>query len=36
MDRSPLFDTFARAPIAFERGEGAWLTTTHGRRMLDF
>lgn len=36
MDRSPLFDTFARAPIAFERGEGAWLTTTDGRRMLDF
>ena len=34
MDRSPLFDTFARAPIAFERGEGAWLTTTDGRRML--
>jgi acetylornithine/N-succinyldiaminopimelate aminotransferase len=36
MDRSPLFDTFARAPIAFEKGEGAWLTTTDGRRMLDF
>lgn len=36
MDRSPLFDTFARAPISFERGEGAWLTTTDGRRMLDF
>ncbi|MBN9023548.1 MAG: aminotransferase class III-fold pyridoxal phosphate-dependent enzyme, partial [Rhizobiales bacterium] len=36
MDRSPLFDTFARAPIAFERGEGVWLTTTDGRRMLDF
>jgi len=36
MDRSPLFDTFARAPIAFERGEGAWLITTDGRRMLDF
>ena len=36
MDRSPLFDTFARAPIAFERGDGAWLTTTDGRRMLDF
>ena len=36
MDRSPLFDTFARAPVAFERGEGAWLTTTDGRRMLDF
>lgn len=36
MDRSPLFDTFARAPIAFEKGDGAWLTTTDGRRMLDF
>jgi len=36
MDRSPLFDTFSRAPVAFERGEGAWLTTTDGRRMLDF
>ncbi len=36
MDRSPLFDTFARAPIAFERGEGVWLTTTDGRRVLDF
>jgi acetylornithine/N-succinyldiaminopimelate aminotransferase len=36
MDRSPLFDTFARAPIAFERGEGVWLITTDGRRMLDF
>lgn len=36
MDRSPLFDTFARAPIAFERGEGAWLITTDGRRVLDF
>jgi acetylornithine/N-succinyldiaminopimelate aminotransferase len=36
MDRSPLFDTFTRAPIAFERGEGAWLLTTDGRRMLDF
>ncbi len=36
MDRSPLFNTFARAPLAFERGEGAWLTTTDGRRVLDF
>jgi acetylornithine/N-succinyldiaminopimelate aminotransferase len=36
MDRSPLYDTFARAPIAFARGEGAWLETTDGRRLLDF
>jgi acetylornithine/N-succinyldiaminopimelate aminotransferase len=35
-DRSPLYDTFARAPIAFERGEGAWVITTDGRRLLDF
>jgi acetylornithine/N-succinyldiaminopimelate aminotransferase len=36
MDASPLFDTFARAPIAFVRGEGAWIETTDGRRLLDF
>src|SRR5215475_3057757 len=38
MDRnpSPLYDTFNRAPIAFTRGEGAWLETTDGRRVLDF
>src|SRR5262249_46606596 len=36
MDRSPLYDTFARAPLAFARGEGAWVETTDGRRMLDF
>src|SRR6478672_392336 len=35
-DRSPLYDTFNRAPIAFARGKGAWLETTDGRRMLDF
>src|SRR2546429_6498537 len=35
-DRSPLYDTFSRAPIAFARGKGAWLETTDGRRMLDF
>lgn len=36
MERSPLFDTFARVPLAFERGEGPWVFTTDGRRMLDF
>ncbi|SDB52488.1 aspartate aminotransferase family protein [Bauldia litoralis] len=36
MNRSPLFETFARAPLAFERGEGVWAITTDGRRMLDF
>jgi acetylornithine/N-succinyldiaminopimelate aminotransferase len=33
---SHLYDTFARAPIAFARGEGVWLETTDGRRVLDF
>ena len=32
--KSPLYDTFARAPIAFARGEGVWLETNDGRRML--
>jgi acetylornithine/N-succinyldiaminopimelate aminotransferase len=36
MDRSPLFDTFARVPVSFVRGEGCWLETDDGRRMLDF
>jgi acetylornithine/N-succinyldiaminopimelate aminotransferase len=36
MDRSPLYDTFNRAPIAFVRGDGAWLTATDGRKLLDF
>ncbi|MGA0533992.1 aspartate aminotransferase family protein [Hansschlegelia sp. KR7-227] len=27
---------FARAGLAFERGEGCWLTTTEGERYLDF
>ncbi len=36
MDRSPLYDTFARAPLAFARGEGCWLETTDGDRYLDF
>ena len=34
--KSPLYDTFTRAPLAFVRGEGAWVETTDGRRMLDF
>jgi acetylornithine/N-succinyldiaminopimelate aminotransferase len=33
---SPLFATYARADVAFERGEGAWLTATDGSRWLDF
>ena len=31
-----LLPTFARADIAFERGEGAWLISTTGDRYLDF
>jgi acetylornithine/N-succinyldiaminopimelate aminotransferase len=27
--------TYNRAPLAFEKGSGAWLTTTDGRRFLD-
>ncbi len=31
-----LMPTYNRAPLAFERGEGAWLFTVDGRRFLDF
>jgi acetylornithine/N-succinyldiaminopimelate aminotransferase len=33
---SNLMATFARVPLAFERGEGVWLTATDGERYLDF
>jgi acetylornithine/N-succinyldiaminopimelate aminotransferase len=33
--QSALFATFARADIAFERGEGAWLHGTDGNAYLD-
>ena len=33
---SPLLPTYARIPIAFERGEGAWLIADGGKRYLDF
>jgi acetylornithine/N-succinyldiaminopimelate aminotransferase len=33
---SRLLPTYARADLAFERGEGAWLTATTGERYLDF
>ena len=33
---SALLPTYARAPLAFERGEGAWLVTERGERYLDF
>jgi len=33
---SHLLPTYARVDLAFERGEGAWLTATSGERYLDF
>jgi len=36
MSGSALFDTFARAPLSFERGEGSWLVEKSGERYLDF
>ena len=33
---SHLLPTYARADLAFERGEGAWLFTAEGERYLDF
>ncbi len=36
MSGSALFDTFARAPLSFERGEGSWLVSNDGQRYLDF
>jgi acetylornithine/N-succinyldiaminopimelate aminotransferase len=36
MSGAALYDTFARAPLAFERGEGSWLITAEGERYLDF
>jgi len=30
-----LMDTYARMPVAFERGEGAWLFDEQGKRYLD-
>ena len=34
--QSVLLPTYARAPVAFERGEGPWSITTDGTRYLDF
>ena len=31
----PVMPTYARMPVSFERGEGAWLWSTDGRRCLD-
>ncbi|MBA3448951.1 MAG: aspartate aminotransferase family protein [Pseudaminobacter sp.] len=36
MSGSALYETFARAPLAFDRGEGCWLVTDDGQRYLDF
>jgi acetylornithine/N-succinyldiaminopimelate aminotransferase len=33
---SALYETFARAPLSFDRGEGSWLVTESGERYLDF
>jgi acetylornithine/N-succinyldiaminopimelate aminotransferase len=33
---SHLLPTYARANLAFERGEGVWLVATNGERYLDF
>jgi acetylornithine/N-succinyldiaminopimelate aminotransferase len=33
---SSLLPTYARAELAFDHGEGAWLTSTTGERYLDF
>ena len=34
--QSPLLPTYARADVAFVRGEGAWLEASDGSRYLDF
>ncbi len=36
IDTSPLYQTYQRAPLAFERGEGVWVETRDGRRFMDF
>ena len=30
-----LMNTYAALPVAFERGEGAWLWDVEGKRYLD-
>ncbi|PLX37534.1 MAG: acetylornithine transaminase [Hyphomicrobiales bacterium] len=36
MEKPALYATYARADLAFEKGEGAWLETADGSRYLDF
>ncbi|MBX3533766.1 MAG: aspartate aminotransferase family protein [Xanthobacteraceae bacterium] len=33
---APVLPTYTRADVSFERGEGAWLTSTDGKKYLDF
>lgn len=35
MANTHLIPTYKRQPVAFERGDGAWLFDTHGNRYLD-
>tara|TARA_R110002050_G_scaffold206296_2_gene342031 strand:- start:6717 stop:7904 length:1188 start_codon:yes stop_codon:yes gene_type:complete len=35
-EAKPLYDTYNRAPMVFERGHGVWLETPTGERYLDF
>lgn len=35
-EATPLYDTYLRAPLRFERGEGVWLIAEDGSRYLDF
>ncbi len=36
VDSHHMLPAYARADVAFERGEGSWLTATNGDRYLDF
>ena len=36
LERRWAMPTYRRMPVAFERGEGAWLWDTEGKRYLDF
>jgi acetylornithine/N-succinyldiaminopimelate aminotransferase len=35
-EAAPLYDTYSRTPLRFERGEGVWLYAENGERYLDF